>query len=114
MKLEIPHVPPSLNKVLRMHWSAKRDLRDNWTLLVRSQLDGAYLKPMVKMRVTITLWHSRIYDKDNAFGACKVVVDALKHNKLIFDDSQEYLELHVEQVKCPHKERKTVIDLEAI
>ena len=113
MKLEIKAIPPSLNKVLRMHWGAKRDLRDNWILLIRSALSGAYLKPIVKMRVKVTLHHSRLYDEDNAMGACKVIFDALKHWHLIYDDNPAFLEAHVEQVKCTHKQRKTVIELEA-
>jgi hypothetical protein len=114
MKLVILHVPPSLNKVLRMHWTAKRDLRDNWILLIRAHLSryAPVPEPVVKMRVKVMLAHSRPYDKDNAYGACKILFDALKHHKLIYDDSPEYLEATVEQTKVPHKQRHTIIDLE--
>jgi hypothetical protein len=112
MTLTIPHIPPSLNRLLRMHWAAKKDLRDNWSLLVRSQLQGTYLKPVVKMRCKITLAHSRLFDQDNAYGACKVVIDALKDWKLIVDDSKKYLSLTVKQTKVPHKQRHTIIELE--
>ena len=65
-------------------------------------------------RVTITLYHSRLFDKDNSYGACKVIFDALKAQGLIVDDSPEWLDAIVEQKKCKHKERHTVIQLEAI
>jgi hypothetical protein len=65
-----------------------------------------------KMRVKIVLYHSRVYDKDNAFGACKIVVDAIKHWKLIVDDSPDWMDLQVSQDICPHKRRHTVIELE--
>jgi hypothetical protein len=113
MKLEVLAVPPSLNKVSRMHWRQQRDLHGVWKLLVRSQMPGIFLQPIVRMRVKITLFHSRFYDKDNAYGAVKPIVDGLRHWKLIFDDTAEYLDLSVEQQKCPHKRRHTVIELEA-
>jgi hypothetical protein len=114
VKLTIPDVPPSLNVSRNLHWAAKARLRDNWILLIRSQLKGRYLKPIVKMRCLVTLCHARPYDSDNAYGACKPLVDALKHWKLIYDDNGDYLDLTVWQSKCPHKKRHTIIELEAM
>jgi hypothetical protein len=114
VKLSIPDVPPSLNKTTRQNGFANWRLKNKWVLFVRSQLNGSYLKPVVRMRCMVTLHHSRMYDKDNAYGACKPLIDALKHWKLIFDDTAEYLELSVEQSKCPHKQRHTEIELEAV
>lgn len=113
MRLEIQACPPSLNKVLRMHWTKKRSLWNDWRVDVRGAMPEVVLRPIVKMRCKITLAHSRLYDQDNAYGAVKPVVDALKEWKLIVDDKPEYLELTVEQEKCPHKQRHTIIELEA-
>lgn len=112
MKLEIQGVPPSLNKVLRMHWTAKTRLNNAWYYLVREKMPEHYLKPFVKMRCSVILTHSRAYDHDNAYGAVKPVIDALKRWKLIFDDTPEYLDLEVVQVKSTRKESRTVIELE--
>jgi hypothetical protein len=112
--LTIPDVPPSLNVLMRLHWRNQHALRQKWILWVRSQLNGSYLKAIVKVRVKVTLCHARLYDADNAVGACKVVVDALKDWRLIYDDTKQYLELKVEQQKCPHKKRHTIIELEAV
>jgi len=113
MRLEIPFVPPSLNKTLRMHWGKKLKLNRDWSLLIRSRMPELYLQPFVKMQCKITLHHSRFYDEDNAYGAVKPVVDGLKAWKLIRDDSRDYLDLTVEQAKCRRKEAHTVIELEA-
>jgi|SRR6266436_3436401 len=114
--LRIPAVPPSLNKVLRMHWAKQGKLHSDWRWLVMgalNQMGAMYLKPIVKMRVKITLCHSRFYDKDNAYGACKTLVDGLRHWSLIVNDTPEFLDLTVEQEKCPHKQRHTIVELEA-
>jgi hypothetical protein len=115
MKLTIPDVPPSLNKVLRMHWAKKRQLKRSWHLQVWAEtgLGPVPSAPVPRKRkVGITLHHSRFYDKDNAYGACKVLVDVLRAEGLIYDDTAEWLDLTVEQAKCPHKQRHTVIEIE--
>lgn len=115
MKLEIKAIPPSLNKVLRMHRWAKKDLKDEWILLVREQLNADRLKcsSTQRMKVKVTIHHSRLYDRDNAWGACKVLFDALRHWLLIHDDSPEWLEATILQQKCPHRQRKTIVELKA-
>ena len=113
MKLTIPDVPPSLNKVLRMHWRVRKDLYVKWEELIRSAaLPGKVFEE--KRKVRITMFHSRFYDKDNAYGAVKPVVDALDWWSHIEDDNEAWLELTVEQVKCPHKQRHTVIEIETV
>lgn len=111
MRLTIPDVPPSLNRVMGKHWRVKNGEKDKWILLVRSQIIPVPMSRISRKRVKITLHHSRPYDKDNAYGAVKPVVDALRHWNLIWDDTREYLDLAVEQEKCPHKQRYTVIEI---
>lgn len=62
----------------------------------------------------ITLHNARQYDRDNAFGACKVIVDAAKAAGLIYDDRPAYLDLDVQQVKSTRKEKRTVIEMEIL
>lgn len=111
--MTIPSVPPSLNKTLRMHWTKRRALKDEWLMWVSAHKPGYVFHPTCKMRCRVTLHHSRFYDKDNAYGACKPVLDALIHYRLIVDDSREFLDLTVEQAKAPRKKPLTVIELEA-
>ena len=112
--MRVSDLPPSLNKVLRMHWRKRKALLQAWMWMVRIALGQPLVACQTKQRVTITLYHSRLFDKDNAYGACKVIFDALKAQGLIVDDSPEWLEASVKQEKCKHKERHTVIELEAM
>lgn len=112
MRLEIPDVPPSLNETRNLHWAAKARLRDKWILLVRAALPPKYLKPSGPMKGTVTLFHARLYDKDNRYGACKPLFDALRRWGLILDDSEAYFLVTVSEEKYPHKKRHTVIELE--
>ena len=110
MRIEIPVIPPSLNVQLRMHWATRRRLNDNWDTWVWAHLRG-YKHGNRKQRVTITIHRQRLLDKDNAYGACKPCVDALK-GFYIVDDTAEWLDLHVEQQKCARKDVRTVIEIE--
>ena len=114
-KIDVPDVPPSLNKVLRMHWARRRSLKDSWMaqIAVRARLAGWKVKPVdVKVRGIITIHNARTYDKDNAYGACKIIFDALKTLGLIVDDRKEWFDVDVRQEKCKRKDRHTVIELE--
>ena len=112
--MHVTDIPPSLNKVLRMHWTKRRKLLEAWMWMIRVAWGHPLTTCQIKRKVTITLHHSRLFDKDNAYGACKVIFDALKSQGLIVDDSPEWLEASVKQEKCKHKERHTVIQLEAV
>lgn len=117
MRLEIPNVPPSLNKVLNMHWRTKRKLSDLWQVEVFCAVPSAELRKILThdlrpKRALVTLHHSRLFDRDNAYGACKVLFDALKRNGFIVDDAPEWLTQEVQQEKCSHRKRYTVIELE--
>ena len=62
----------------------------------------------------ITLHNARQYDRDNAFGAVKVIVDAAKAAGLIYDDRPAYLDLEVQQQKCKRADKRTVIEMEVV
>lgn len=113
LRLDIPVVPPSPNRVLGKHWSTKAGVKNEWVQRIRQQFipRPENISLAQPRRVRITLCHARLYDKDNAYAACKPVIDALKHWQLIWDDSMEYLNLRVAQEKCPHKQRHTIIEI---
>ena len=108
--LTIPDVPPSPNRVLGKHWRTKNGEKNKWVLLVRSVYLPAHVED-VKRSVVITLCHSRMYDKDNAYASVKPLVDSLKYWNLIVDDTSKWLVLKVQQEKCPHKQRHTTIQI---
>jgi hypothetical protein len=110
--LTIPSVPPSLNRT-RVHWSKLHRLKNEWIQLLRS----VYVpngKATTKKKVTITLHHSREYDRDNLFGSVKPLVDAMRTWDILVNDTSEWLDLEVKQAKCPHKQRHTTIQVEEV
>ena len=109
--ITIPDVPPSLNKTTRQNGFANWRLKNKWVQLVRSQIVPFDRVAVGRVHCKVTLHHSRMYDKDNAYGAVKPLIDALRHWKLVYNDTKEWLELKVEQAKCPHKNRHTTIEI---
>ncbi len=98
----VPEVPIGLNKLLRMHWAARRKYQQRWNVLLwaeRSKAWWGYRPPPLRARVEIERRSSRVLDEDNLYGACKVVVDALKINELVVDDSPTHMELRCTQTK---------------
>jgi hypothetical protein len=109
--ITVPDVPPSLNKVLRMHWAVKGALVVAWAEWIRACYGMPVPLAQGKMRVLITLHNSRQYDKDNAYGACKAIFDALKRLGAIVDDRDEWMDGAVRQEKSTRKDKHTVIEI---
>jgi Holliday junction resolvase RusA-like endonuclease len=97
---------------LGKHWSAKAREKLNWMEEIRAA--GGTEQAKVKMRVTITIHNARQYDRDNAWGACKPILDAMKQLGLIVDDRAAYCELEVKQEKSTRKDKRTVIQVEPV
>lgn len=113
MRIEIPEATPSLNKMLRRHWSVDRKLKKHWHKLVWLALfeqSERITRPFPRAKITITRHSSRMLDPDNATGSVKHVVDALRACNVITDDTPEHIELVVKQQKG---KARTVIELEA-
>ena len=107
--LELPIKIKSLNITSRMHWAAKKRDKQMYALLVRHQMRRRKIPPAKKTKHTLTIisYRKRLLDKDNLYGGCKQLIDAMCDEKLIYDDSPEYLDLKVEQYKS--KEETTMI-----
>lgn len=60
--------------------------------------------------VSFTCYRTRKQDPDNA--VVKWFVDALRRAKLIYDDTEEAIEIKIKQVKCKtRKEERTEIEI---
>lgn len=106
-------VPPSANKYLRMHWAVKKKLRQgyswsiNMALLdqLKGQLDRFWRRPLPKMRVQITIYSAgvrvRRLDTDNLWGGCKPLIDAMRDDGLIKNDSPKWLDLGIAECREP-------------
>lgn len=107
----IPEVAPSLNKVLRTHWSDVRRLKAYWARLIwleRLERRADMHPPFVKAKVSIVRQSLKQLDTDNLYGSAKVILDALVSNGVIEDDSPDHIELTVTQ---QHGKPTTVISV---
>ena len=59
-------------------------------------------------RVRIILRRVRLLDKENAYGATKCLTDCLCQSGIIPDDSEEAIDLNVEQEKVAHRHEQNV------
>ena len=133
MKIIIPDVPPTLNALMRLHWTELRRVQNNWYTKIRfagryensfSDAEWQYLIQPIKRYVCITRYAPRLLDYDRFVGSCTIVVDALKSRRLkkvgkrmmmlsnsglIYDDNPEYLRIEYIQVRA--KTKKLVIEI---
>jgi Holliday junction resolvase RusA-like endonuclease len=115
IELNIPEATPSLNVFNGRHWSHYRKHRKHWSTLVmvaKSQA-GIHGRPAYpRSRVNVERYGARILDCDNYHGGLKALIDGLKDNGLIADDSHQHVELKATQHRSG--ERKTIVRIEAI
>lgn len=90
--LKINGVPPSLNKILNMHWAKRKEEKKDWYNKILFEINHLKLKKILKKDIIITLTYyfktKAGHDFDNYSG--KWIMDSLKNN-LIIDDSQYYI-----------------------
>lgn len=104
LKLTIPRIPVGPNGprgLFRMHWSARRRDRQEWTLEIAAAVRAAPGAPEFCAtgfrNVTIHQVRRRRLDHDNLHASCKHVLDALVSAGLIVDDSPGWITLIVTQ-----------------
>lgn len=92
--LSLPFSTPSQNELNRWHWSRRTKLRNECQLIMRGQARRqgyGQLAPASRTRMILTRFGKRSLDYDNLVAGCKPVVDALKREGLIEDDSPRCL-----------------------
>jgi Holliday junction resolvase RusA-like endonuclease len=113
INLTIPGRLPSLNETMRMHWAKRAKLKDGmaWILATSGQPRPDYGR---KYHAVITVYQkTRRFDKDNLYGACKPVIDALKESGYIYRDSPDWLDLDIRQ-ELDHGNPRVEIELEKL
>ncbi len=113
IELVIESAPPSLNRLMRYHWSKRVKVMDQWRRLIwaaRCQVSGSPMVPLKKARITVERRSPGQLDKDNLYGSMKVVLDGLKNQQFIEDDSPDHIELTVTQIRG---KARTTIQVEA-
>lgn len=86
--------PPSLNRQERMHWAARKRLRDRWRRMVRVAWLAAGRPKFRRPRIAVRFFYpGRRPDPDNAVAAVKPILDALKGYAWPGDDDAGSIEL---------------------
>ena len=103
-------LPATLNKFLRMHWAVKKKYNDNWMTLGIAIWGRPTFEPG-KAEMIITMYRSRLQDKDNRYGSVKSLVDTFTKLGWIRDDDMENLSLKVKEEKSKRKDQRTEVVL---
>lgn len=67
-----------------------------------------------RISVVIKSFRSKLLDPDNLCGGAKFLIDALRYEQYIPDDSPDHISLTVEQVKVGKGQERTEIEIEMI
>lgn len=113
--LHIDEPIPSLNKTLGGHWSRQLKHRRRWQWLTRAAVLRAqiYVPPKwATARIRIERYGARILDADNVRGGAKALIDALKYEEIIADDSPAHIGVP-EICQFVSKDRRTIVYVEA-
>ena len=106
-------LPPSANKLLRMHWTDRRILNGLWTMLVRAQIDEPPVEPVFNREHPVTILAIRsacqMLDWDNFATSLKPVLDGMQKNNLLQDDTPyTIIKLELQQVRIRHKHQQAL------
>lgn len=115
VRITVPMVPPSINKMRHMHFHDYRRLRDRWEstmyiLMGHRQLSELRQRPVGKVHVQMHIEHTRLFDPDGLYSAVKIPLDCLVRLEIIPNDTPENLTLSVTQAKSKEKQTTIVID----
>lgn len=105
---------PGLNGkmgLMKLHWSLGEKMKKEYMWRI------AALKP-TKFEVPVIINYKRfcakLHDSDNCMASFKRLGDALKLNRVIVNDSPEWLTLVVEQEKCRRKDQRMELTLKPL
>lgn len=118
IKLALPIVTESNNRLLRMHWAVRRRLKVSYMdeLLValnESKYTSRELEAKGKRECHIISCRKRKLDHDNLVGGMKPLIDCLVEYRLLKDDNPDNVNLVAEQKKSLGKPKTIIILKEA-
>jgi hypothetical protein len=117
IKLAIPEASPSLNEHKWKHWTHHLRLRKHWSMLVmvaKCEAGVGNPEPFQHVTVKITREGYRKLDEDNFVGGLKCLIDSLREQRLIVDDSAKHMTLMTHQIQIPRKQYpRTLVEIDA-
>lgn len=113
----IPEITPSNAALLRMHWRKQRRLNKDWHYLVfmgksawETVKKATLLPAKTKRKVIVRSYRHNKTDPENVWGGTKPLLDALVTNKLLVDDSPDWLELNIYS-EVNRKDKRTEVSI---
>ncbi len=94
---EIPKKIQSNNELVKFHWRKYDQYKKSWFEFIGYLMPWRKEAPSEKRLVVITSYRKALLDRDNLIGGAKPIPDALKKQKLIRDDSEEWVEIEYKQ-----------------
>lgn len=111
-RIRVPAVPPSLNEIIRMHWSDLRKKKKAWATLVRSQQREGVHTPV---QFTYHMARPGLLDMDNLYGSSKILIDALvRAGVLPDDDPQCVASIEASQERAGDDEEYVLMQLQTL
>lgn len=95
IRLVIPGRLPTLNRALRKHWAVRHREQRAWDLEVLAAMSPRRrpADATEPRHVTIRQFRHALLDPDNLVAAVKPLLDALRHNRLLKNDSARWCAL---------------------
>jgi hypothetical protein len=103
IEFSVLDVPPTINRLLRMHWTKRVAAKKVWTEELEAALHfgkppaisilRAWSECEDRVRIEVHVIHRKEFDQDNLASVCKIPLDALKTLGCIIDDGQKFIEL---------------------
>lgn len=113
--LSLPFATPSQNTWQRWHFHRQRKFLADCRLVVRSELNRVGLfgstPPGGRVSITVRRYSAGRLDRGNFIGGCKALLDALRHEGVIHDDSEQWLEDKYEQHEARRGEARTEVEI---
>jgi len=109
VRVEIDAISPTMNQLLKMHWSDVQEQKDIWTALITAKTKETVETPA---RLTYVRFSTGEMDIDNLYASLKVPIDAAVHAGVLPDDDPNCISSITAKQRAA-TESKTVLTFES-
>jgi hypothetical protein len=99
-ELMIDEVAPSPSAYVRAHWTRYSGIKQRWAWLVAAA-GKRPATPLQRAKVGICRYGKLLLDPDNLVGHSKPILDSLRANGYIADDTAAHVTLDIRQERVP-------------
>jgi hypothetical protein len=94
----VPNLPPSINRLMRMHWAVRRRFRDDLIMEIMcavKKIDVRTLKAWCqlgeKLSIAMHVTTPKEYDEDNLSSVAKMPLDILRNLRWLANDDPAHM-----------------------